>query len=151
MSKIALFGSYGWGDGQWMRDWEDRCRAAGANIIIILVIAIIIFFAVKNTISHFKGDGGCCGGGSGVKMIRPKKLEKVVAVKTIRIEGMVCDNCSARIHNALNSIDGVNAKVNRSKGLAVVKLGREFEEEKLKKAVTDLGYEVVMIEQDQRR
>ncbi|MCR4787065.1 MAG: flavodoxin [Lachnospiraceae bacterium] len=28
--KIALFGSYGWGDGQWMRDWEDRCRAAGA-------------------------------------------------------------------------------------------------------------------------
>lgn len=122
-----------------------------SNIIIILVIAIIIFFAVKNTISHFKGDGGCCGGGSGVKKIRPKKLEKVVAVKTIRIEGMVCDNCSARIHNALNSIDGVNAKVNRSKGLAVVKLGREFDEEKLKKAVTDLGYEVVMIEQDQSR
>lgn len=28
--KIALFGSYGWGDGQWMRDWEDRCRTAGA-------------------------------------------------------------------------------------------------------------------------
>jgi len=28
--KIALFGSYGWGDGQWMRDWEERCRAAGA-------------------------------------------------------------------------------------------------------------------------
>ena len=22
--KIALFGSYGWGDGQWMRDWEER-------------------------------------------------------------------------------------------------------------------------------
>jgi flavodoxin short chain len=28
--KIALFGSYGWGDGQWMRDWEDRCKKAGA-------------------------------------------------------------------------------------------------------------------------
>ena len=27
--KIALFGSYGWGDGQWMRDWEDRCKNAG--------------------------------------------------------------------------------------------------------------------------
>ena len=23
--KVALFGSYDWGDGQWMRDWEDRC------------------------------------------------------------------------------------------------------------------------------
>ena len=28
--KIALFGSYGWGDGEWMRNWEDRCKAAGA-------------------------------------------------------------------------------------------------------------------------
>lgn len=26
--RIALFGSYGWGDGQWMRDWCQRCRAA---------------------------------------------------------------------------------------------------------------------------
>ena len=28
--KVALFGSYGWGDGEWMRDWEDRVRDAGA-------------------------------------------------------------------------------------------------------------------------
>lgn len=30
---IALFGSYGWGDGQWMRDWADRMSAAGANVL----------------------------------------------------------------------------------------------------------------------
>ena len=30
---IALFGSYGWGDGQWMRDWEDRMTAAGATVL----------------------------------------------------------------------------------------------------------------------
>ena len=30
--KIALFGSYGWGDGQWMRDWEERCKSAGATL-----------------------------------------------------------------------------------------------------------------------
>ena len=28
--KIALFGSYGWGDGQWMRDWEESCHGDGA-------------------------------------------------------------------------------------------------------------------------
>ena len=28
--RIALFGSYGWGDGQWMRDWCERCREDGA-------------------------------------------------------------------------------------------------------------------------
>lgn len=31
--KIALFGSYGWGDGQWMRDWEERMKSAGAAVI----------------------------------------------------------------------------------------------------------------------
>ena len=29
---VGLFGSYGWGDGQWMRDWEERMTAAGAVI-----------------------------------------------------------------------------------------------------------------------
>ena len=28
--KVALFGSYGWGDGRWMRDWEENCRQSGA-------------------------------------------------------------------------------------------------------------------------
>jgi flavodoxin short chain len=37
--KIALFGSYGWGDGQWMREWEDRCNAAGANLVCDGVMA----------------------------------------------------------------------------------------------------------------
>ena len=37
--RVALFGSYGWGDGQWMRDWEDRCKAAGAVLAIESVMA----------------------------------------------------------------------------------------------------------------
>ena len=31
--KIALFGSYGWGDGEWMRNWTDRCKNAGAVVV----------------------------------------------------------------------------------------------------------------------
>ena len=30
--KVALFGSYGWGDGEWMRNWEEDCKAAGAEL-----------------------------------------------------------------------------------------------------------------------
>ena len=30
--KIALFGSYGWGDGEWMRTWEETCRGDGAEL-----------------------------------------------------------------------------------------------------------------------
>lgn len=31
--NIALFGSYGWGDGQWMREWTERMINAGAKVI----------------------------------------------------------------------------------------------------------------------
>lgn len=31
--KIGLFGSYDWGDGQWMRDWVDNCKSAGAVLV----------------------------------------------------------------------------------------------------------------------
>ena len=30
--KVALFGSYGWGDGDWMRSWEDDCSASGIKL-----------------------------------------------------------------------------------------------------------------------
>ena len=36
--KIALFGSYGWGDGEWMRTWEENCRDKGANLVCDSVI-----------------------------------------------------------------------------------------------------------------
>ena len=31
--KILLFGSYGWGDGEWMRNWEKDCEDAGVNLV----------------------------------------------------------------------------------------------------------------------
>lgn len=31
--KVALFGSFGWGDGQWMQEWEERMKKAGATIV----------------------------------------------------------------------------------------------------------------------
>ena len=37
--RIALFGSYGWGDGEWMRSWEERVNAAGAKLVCDSVIA----------------------------------------------------------------------------------------------------------------
>ena len=36
--KIALFGSYGWGDGEWMRTWESDCDSAGVNLVCESVI-----------------------------------------------------------------------------------------------------------------
>ena len=36
--SVALFGSYGWGDGEWMRTWEDDCKANGMNLVCDSVI-----------------------------------------------------------------------------------------------------------------
>jgi flavodoxin len=37
---ISLFGSYGWGDGQWMRDWEETCLSHGADVVHDYVICV---------------------------------------------------------------------------------------------------------------
>ena len=36
--KIALFGSYGWGDGDWMRSWEEKCQNDGVALAVDSVI-----------------------------------------------------------------------------------------------------------------
>ena len=36
--KVALFGSYGWGDGEWMRSWEKECDDAGVNLVCESII-----------------------------------------------------------------------------------------------------------------
>ena len=37
--KVALFGSYGWGDGEWMRTWEERCAEKGITLAADSVLA----------------------------------------------------------------------------------------------------------------
>jgi len=37
--KVALFGSYGWGDGTWMREWEERCGSNGITLAAESVMA----------------------------------------------------------------------------------------------------------------
>ena len=37
--KVALFGSYGWGDGEWMRSWEARCAEKGITLAAESVLA----------------------------------------------------------------------------------------------------------------
>lgn len=117
-----------------------------STIVIVVILAVILFFAVKNSIPHFRGEGGCCGGSGKEKLIKPAKLERIIATKVIKIEGMRCENCNRRVQNALNQLDGVNAKVYGDRAEAVVKLGRDIEDIELEKAVTDLGYRVISIE-----
>ena len=112
-----------------------------STVIIVIILVVVLYFAIKNSIPHFKGQGSCCGGGDSEKAIKPKKLDNVIATKTIHVEGMRCNNCRIRVQNKLNKIDGVNAKVNLEKKTAIVKLGRDISDEELTSAIGSMGYE----------
>lgn len=113
--------------------------------IICGILGIVIVTAVLGSRKHFKGEGGCCGGGGDVK-IKPKHLDTIVATKKLQIEGMSCVNCQNRIENALNGMAQVNAKASFKKGEAIVKLGVDIPEDELREAVEKLGYKVTSIE-----
>ncbi len=118
-----------------------------ANVIVIAIIVLLIALAIRSTVKHFKGEGGCCGGGNST-IVENKKLDvPCVAKKVIHITGMKCNGCSAKVQNALNNIEGLAAKVNYKKGIATVQMGRKFEDEELRTAVESAGaYKVSSID-----
>lgn len=119
------------------------------NVIIILILVVLLSFAVKNSIKHFKGEGACCGGGSGsVRTKKPKKKKldgPVIGKRTIEISGMHCRNCVNSVMRALNSIDGVAAKVSLRDSRADVLLDRMVDENDLRHAVEGAGFKVISI------
>ena len=66
--------------------------------------------------------------------------------KIIKIEGMHCPKCKARVENALNEIDNVSAKVDLEKKAATVTLKADVADNVLIEAVSELGFKVVSIE-----
>lgn len=62
------------------------------------------------------------------------------------IDGMTCSNCSRRVENALNSLDGVWAKVDLGERKADVRLKQAPDNDALRHAVQDVGYTVLSIQ-----
>ena len=64
--------------------------------------------------------------------------------KTIIIEGMSCEHCEMHTKEELEKIDGViSAEADADQGQAVVEMGKEVAESKLKAAVEEAGYEYI--------
>ncbi len=116
------------------------------NWILAAILAVIIVLALRSSWKHFKGEGGCCGGSAEPKAETKKLQDPVVAVKTVHIEGMHCENCKNRVQRQINQLDGASAKVHLKKRVAVVSMSREISDEELKAAVEAAGYQVTGIE-----
>ena len=115
-----------------------------ADFVIVGILIILIIIGICSSVKHFKGEGGCCGGGSSVKVKR-KKLKQIVKQRTVMIEGMTCDHCKACVESRLNALDGVSAKVNLKKKTAVVSMEKDVADEVIKNAIENAGYEVVEV------
>ncbi len=80
------------------------------------------------------------------KKIRIKTKEIKTMEKTMKIEGMMCPHCEARVKKTLEGIEGVDfADVNHETDTAVVALTAEIADEVLKAAIEEQGYTVIEI------
>lgn len=77
---------------------------------------------------------------------KENKGEFAMTEKIIKIEGMACGHCSARVEKALNAIDGVSATVDLEAKTASITLTKPVDDQVLIKAVTDAGYEAAGLE-----
>ena len=76
-----------------------------------------------------------------------EKKEKSAMTKTMKIEGMMCGHCEARVKKTLEGLEGVTeAVVSHEKGTAVVTLEKEVSDSVLKEAVEAQDYKVVSVE-----
>ena len=110
------------------------------DIIIIAVVFVLLLFALRSSVRHFKGEKTCCSGGS--REVREKRLDgPVLGSFKVRISGMHCENCARRIEDALQSLD-VIAKAELP-STVIVRSKHPLNKEACSKAVREAGYEVI--------
>ena len=81
------------------------------------------------------------------KIVKTETKEVVKTMKkTMKIEGMMCEHCSGRVEKALCALDGVTAKVDLEAKTAMIETEGRVDDDALKAAVADAGYEVVSLD-----
>ncbi len=114
------------------------------DYIIILALIAFVAIGIVYTVKHFKGQGGCCGGG-GYKP-RKKKLACVAYQKTFKVEGMHCVHCKTRVEEIVNDIKDVCGSIDLKKGELTVSYAEDVEDSLLLARLAKAGYPASVIE-----
>lgn len=120
------------------------------TVIVIIVIAILMVFALRRAYRVFSLKDDCCGGGS--KTPKAKKVAAVTVKDTdeanypysldVKVKGMTCEKCVERVQNALNAQPGTWAKVDLASGAAHILAKSPIDRDAVERAVEDAGYYV---------
>ena len=110
------------------------------NVILIVLLTAAVAVGIWYTIRHFKGEGGCCGGGS--YRPRKKKLSHVTGEKTFRVEGMHCEHCKVRVEEAVQRHPRRGGPCRLKKGLLTVLYSQPVDDGQIKQRVEKAGYRI---------
>lgn len=115
-----------------------------SNMVICMVLAAMVIYSMKYYMIRL--STGCCGG-SGQPYIPKVKVKDhnrshYPYSRLLKIEGMFCGNSAVSVENALNSIEGVWAKVNLLHEEVTLYMKHDVDEGVLRAAVRDAGYTV---------
>ena len=116
------------------------------TIIVLLVLTIIVVCAILSIRKRIKYGSACCGTHDAApKKIKVKDKNKAhyPYTYTLTVDGMHCSNCARRVENALNSKDGVWAKVNLEKKSVLVRSKSELKCEDFSTVITKAGYTLI--------
>lgn len=118
------------------------------NLIIIAIVVIAAGVGLSSTLKHFKGQGGCCGGGS----YKPKKkrLSRILYKKSFFVSGMSCEHCKNRVEEIVNDIAGVSGSVHLKKGKLTVSYAEIVDDELIRASIERAGYTVTRIENEEK-
>ena len=108
------------------------------DIIIIAIVIVIAAIGIRSTIKHFRGQGGCCGGGD--YKPRKKKLKNILYTKTFTVDGMHCDHCKNRVEEVVNDMAGIAGKVDLKKGELTVSYAEPIDDERIVARIEKAGY-----------
>ena len=108
------------------------------NTILILILTIAVGLAVRAALKHFRGEGGCCSGGT--YKARPRKLNSVAETRVYRVEGMSCQHCINRVTEAVHDAGRTSARVNLRKGTVTVAMEQPVDDAIIVAALDRAGY-----------
>ena len=122
-----------------------------SSFCVVMNALRLNLFDIRKPVKRRKTDvkelpGNQDSGQEDTETLQSMTQEEAVMTKTMKIEGMMCEHCEARVKKVLEALDGVmSARVSHTEGSAVVTLDAPVDDAVLKKAVEDQDYQVTAI------
>lgn len=118
-----------------------------STALICILLLVVAVFGIKSYMKRLAY--GCCGsGGKAPEKIKVKDKDPshYPYRRIMKVDGMSCGNCAVRVENALNSLEGVWARVDLKTKEADIRMKQEYDDKILKEAVKGSGYTVLQLD-----